>query len=497
MKKENEKFCSDILLSCTPQKIAEPEFVLSKDKLPVPIYRKKALHSRYFPLKEGDKYTTEPHSAVIAVGAGGLYHLTSVAKLSPVIAISVCHELTLRILEEIPLDTLFPNGNLKIITHEELLTEFPFFTCGSYQIILHPVLSVLFADETAKIVRWIQNVFNPQFTNIKTLRTFGKKWLKNALFNLSNKRLFCTDELHIENKAIAVCGAGPSLESSVAILKRNRAKLHVAAADTAFPILVKNGIIPDSVFSMDTSPYSAYHFVGISGESTRFFKDYTSSVNAGNSKVSLLFSDFPLLPLCGFSLDLLPRLDTSSGNIGTSMIRFFNKYFPDLPVICTGIDFGFNNKISYSKGNYHEIYRLHHSSYFSSCEQYDAKLYYRQNVEQCGNWSRNSQNSYYAAQLPSLNCKTLSSSPFVPFEKLCNDEEIEDYIKTAEGKSNTCSFSIPDFKNPIDYLLNLPEDVLLKILTPYFLSENKLPDIKDALSFLQTLQKEIQNEQMP
>lgn len=489
MKKENEKFCSEILLSCIPQKVAELEFVLSKDGLPVPIYQKKALHSRYFPLKESAKYTCEPHCAVIAVGVGGLYHLTSAAKQSPVIAVSVCHELTLQILEEISLDTLFPNGNLKIITHEELPKEFPFFTCSSYRIILHPVLSVLFADETNRIVRWIQNVFNPQFTNIKTLRTFGKKWLKNSLFNLSNKQLFCTDALHIESKAIAVCGAGPSLESSFPILRKNRTKLYIAAADTAFPILIKNEIIPDSVFSMDTSPYSAYHFVGISCESTRFFKDYTSSLNAENNKLSLLFSDFPLLPLCGFALDSLPRLDTSSGNIGTSMIQFFNKYFPELPVICTGIDFGSDNKISYSKGNYHEIYRLHHSSYFSSCEQYDAKLYYRQNSEHCGNWSRNSQNSYYASQLPSLNCKTLSSSPFIPFERLCNDTEIENYIKTAEGKGNICNFSIPDFKNPIDYLLNLSENALLKILTPYFLSENKLPNIKDALSFLQTLKE--------
>lgn len=489
MKKENEKFCSEILLSYTSQKETALEFALSKDGFPVPIYQKKALHSRYFPLKESNKYTSQPNCAVIAVGAGGLYHLTSVAKQAPVIAISICHELTLQILEEIPLDTLFPNGNLKIITSEELLEEFPFFTCGSYQIILHPVLSVLFAEETNKIVHWIQNVFNPQFTNIKTLRTFGKKWLKNTLFNLSNKQHFCTEPLCIENRAIAVCGAGPSLEDSIPLLHKNRAKLHIAAADTAFPILVKNKIIPDSVFSMDTSPYSAYHFVGIPCESTRFFIDYTSSLKMENNKLSLLFSDFPLLPLCGFSLDSLPRMDTSSGNIGASIIQFFNTYFPQLPVVCIGIDFGFNKKISYSKGNYHEIYRLHHSSYFSSCEQYDAKLYYRQNLEYSGTWSRNSQNSYYTLQLPLLNCKTVSSSPFIPWKKISSASEFEDYIKSAEGKSKTCSFSIPNFENPIDYLLHLPKNVLLKILTPYFLSKSKRPDIKDAQSFLKTLKK--------
>ena len=166
MKKENKKYCSEKLLTLTAQKDSALEFVKSKDSHAIPIYQKKALHSRYFPLKESEKYTSQSDCAVIAIGAGGLYHLTSVAKQTEVIAISVCHNLTLQILEEISLDELFPNNNLKIITLEELPENFPFFTCSSYQIILHPVLSVLFAEETNRIVQWIQKNFNPQFTNI-------------------------------------------------------------------------------------------------------------------------------------------------------------------------------------------------------------------------------------------------------------------------------------------------------------------------------------------
>ena len=50
----------------------------------------------------------------------------------------------------------------------------------------------------------------------------------------------------------------------------------------------------------------------------------------------------------------------------------------------------------------------------------------------------------------------------------------------------------PDLKNPIEYLLKLPEKALLQIMTPYFLSENKIPNIKEAQFFLETLKKEIQ-----
>lgn len=490
MKEENKKFCSERLLELIPQKDNELEFVMSKDNLPVPIYKKKALHSRYFPLKESEKYASQPDFAVIAIGAGGLYHLTSVAKHSPVIAISICHELTLQILEEISLDCLFPSGNIKIITLEELPASFPYFTCSSYQIILHPVLSNLFIKETNKIVQWIQSVFNPQFTNIKTQRTFGKKWLKNALINLSDMQHFNTEPLEIKNKAIVVCGAGPSLDMSIPLLKRKRSDLYIASVDTALPILVKNEIIPDSVFSMDTSPYSSYHFVGTFNKSIRFFKDYTSSLKIKKNSVSLLFSDFPLLPLCGFQLDPLPRLDTSSGNIGTSMIQFFGKYFSELPLICTGIDFGFYNKISYSKGNYHENYRIHNASYFSDSEQYDAKLYYRQNLEYSQEWSRNSQNRYYAVQQQLSNCTTLSASPFVPWEKIKNNDDFENYITAAKGKKGICSFSLPDFKDPIKYLLELSEQILLQIMTPYFLSENKIPNLKDAQLFLESFKKE-------
>ena len=159
MKKENKKYCSEKLQALTAQKDSALEFVKSKDSHIIPIYQKKALHSRYFPLKESEKYTSQSDSVVIAIGAGGLYHLTSVAKQTSVIAISVCHNLTLQILEEISLDELFPNNNLKIITLEELPETFPFFTSSSYQIILHPVLSGLFAEETNRIVQWIQKNF--------------------------------------------------------------------------------------------------------------------------------------------------------------------------------------------------------------------------------------------------------------------------------------------------------------------------------------------------
>ena len=104
MRKENEKFCSDKLRSLSVQKDEDLEFTLSKDSLPVPIYKKKALHSRYFPLKESEKYTSKPNCAAIAIGVGGVYHLTKVATQAPVIAVSLCHNLTLQILNEISLD---------------------------------------------------------------------------------------------------------------------------------------------------------------------------------------------------------------------------------------------------------------------------------------------------------------------------------------------------------------------------------------------------------
>ena len=71
MKKENKKYCSEKLQALTAQKDSALEFVKSKDSHIIPIYQKKALHSRYFPLKESEKYTSQSDSVVIAIGAGG------------------------------------------------------------------------------------------------------------------------------------------------------------------------------------------------------------------------------------------------------------------------------------------------------------------------------------------------------------------------------------------------------------------------------------------
>jgi hypothetical protein len=112
-------------------------------------------------------------------------------------------------------------------------------------------------------------------------------------------------------------------------------------------------------------------------------------------------------------------------------------------------------------------------------------------LEYSGEWSRNAQNRYYAQQQYLSNCKTLSASPFIPWEKITGDIELKNYISTAEGKKGVCNFPTPDFRNPIDYICDLPEETILQILTPYFLSENKQPNIKDALIFLRSFKKEI------
>ena len=117
-------------------------------------------------------------------------------------------------------------------------------------------------------------------------------------------------------------------------------------------------------------------------------------------------------------------------------------------------------------------------------------MYYRQNLEYSQEWSRNSQNRYYAVQQQLSNCTTLSTSPFVPWEKIKNNDDFENYITAAKGKKGICSFSLPDFKDPIKYLLELSEQILLQIMTPYFLSENKIPNLKDAQLFLESFKKE-------
>ncbi len=92
---------------------------------------------------------------------------------------------------------------------------------------------------------------------------FGELEKENFKANLHTTLSSCgIDQLNASanGSAVAVVGAGPSLDLTAPFLSGVRSRVIILAADTAAPALMNAGIVPDMLFTADPQPSSRLHF---------------------------------------------------------------------------------------------------------------------------------------------------------------------------------------------------------------------------------------------
>ena len=96
----------------------------------------------------------------------------------------------------------------------------------------------------------------------KTVRNFGKRWLKNALYNI--ELIQNTALVKPGSMQILVCAAGPSLEDSIDDIVKWKKSLFppfIIAVSSAAPALFYNGIIPDIIITTDGGSWAGFHLI--------------------------------------------------------------------------------------------------------------------------------------------------------------------------------------------------------------------------------------------
>ncbi|MDR2900064.1 MAG: DUF115 domain-containing protein [Treponema sp.] len=97
--------------------------------------------------------------------------------------------------------------------------------------------------------------------NIKTTRFFGPRWIQNCLKNLSALENVLTFKKG--TCPVLVCGAGPSLEAAIPIIKQfqNDEALFIIAVSSSFLALKERGINPHLVIGSDGGNWARLHFI--------------------------------------------------------------------------------------------------------------------------------------------------------------------------------------------------------------------------------------------
>ncbi|MBA4368673.1 MAG: hypothetical protein C0403_13665, partial [Desulfobacterium sp.] len=99
-----------------------------------------------------------------------------------------------------------------------------------------------------------------------TVSVFGKDFMANRFSHLTSIRHhYLLEKLQNEFKdvpAILVAG-GPSLDKNIHLLKKAKDKAIIIAVDTVLPALLKNGITPDFMTSIDPEDFTHEKFVAV------------------------------------------------------------------------------------------------------------------------------------------------------------------------------------------------------------------------------------------
>lgn len=193
---------------------------------------------------------------------------------------------------------------------------------------------------------------------------FGKIWQRNIIQNLRNISegtvRASVPAIPAEGKTAAVFAAGPGAERQIPLLRNDRNRFFVIAADTAAGILLGNGITPDAVVSIDGQNVSCGHFLGRTGKlkNTTFVFDLCAepsaaeSVASAGSGIFFTTSGHPLAELAGrISGGTFPRLATGSGTVTIAALDFARQAgFRNVTLY--GADFAYPGGKPYSRGTY-------------------------------------------------------------------------------------------------------------------------------------------------
>lgn len=315
----------------------------SRSGLPTAIVNDKRIHSGYDPKREAERFVEAQIDGcpdtiiVLGPGLGYLYEaLTEHYPKSRIILIFYSSLFFERFKKKHALcwhpesdDSLFQFLNHHI---SELDLE-------GLHILEWPPSAESFPDRSRQANTVISQLVRERNGSIVTSSAYGKRWIKNALYNF----LFCNDYRYLTpgTKPICIVASGPSLNKSLPALKQMRDSYQLWSLPSSLAALKSYDIKPDLVVFTDPGFYNRLHFYPFTGDtSLPVLMPYSASRGLQKEDYPVIlisqayiFEDAFVqhLPFSPFSV---PANGTVAGTALEIALRYTN-----LPIFFAGLDF--------------------------------------------------------------------------------------------------------------------------------------------------------------
>lgn len=240
------------------------EIIPTKTDLSTAVINGQALHSRYDPLKESQRFiksslSGEYPSAVIFLGTGLGYTASLIKETFPQAKL-ICIYYSVDIFKEskqTPCLYWFPGAEITLLNFLRLnLKE---LELEGLRILKWAPSERIFPEMAKAATTALQQVLKELRGSLVTTLAMGKRWIQNSFINFLSIERVLTPSFDRYDLPVFLAGSGPSLEQAAALLHKSRNKLIIWALPSAIPYLIEMGITPDLVIITDPSFYAGYH----------------------------------------------------------------------------------------------------------------------------------------------------------------------------------------------------------------------------------------------
>ncbi|TGK28823.1 DUF115 domain-containing protein [Leptospira gomenensis] len=129
----------------------------------------------------------------------------------------------------------------------------------------------------------IRKILSSKMSDLLTKFEFERIWVRNTFVNAANfpdpknprTKIESLKEKFSGTPAMLV-SAGPSLRSQCEWISKVRDKVFLFSCDTSLKALLKFGIVPDGVITLDAQTHSFFHFMGAESSNVPLFADLVS-----------------------------------------------------------------------------------------------------------------------------------------------------------------------------------------------------------------------------
>jgi hypothetical protein len=211
-------------------------------------------------------------AAVLVLGVGLGYHLAALRRLRPdatVVGLEPDARLLAALARAVPLDHLLADPGLRLVCGRQLA-----LLSGHVAAICHrgnPVFRVTHyrpawgraPEEFLRLERVLLDAMVAGGGSSATIRRFARLWPRNAVANLPTvlEGAGCAAlQGAAAGRAAVLVAAGPSLDRNVHLLRHLKGRALLAVVGTALGPVVRAGVEPDLVFSIDGGEANEDHF---------------------------------------------------------------------------------------------------------------------------------------------------------------------------------------------------------------------------------------------